>query len=203
MIKTFGVVKVIEYFALALQASDLAVTVGKLIRERCRNIDEEIERYLKELENLKDRIKAFTNPSTPSEMRNLLEESLCVLKAEFDQIRFLENEEFDKYFHLPIELINDKLNIPEKAHWPKYDLHFDAKIGGKIYLRSVFQSGNNFYWENDDQLNDVIDYLKLQGTSIVKAYLRPSLPLLSKEEIMTIFKWFNFSLRDRGVYYDA
>ncbi|AKI96561.1 hypothetical protein [Kosmotoga pacifica] len=192
-----------EYFALAFQASELAITIGKLIRERYHDIDEEIGRYLNELENLKGRLKALTNPSTPFEMRNLLEELLSVLKAEFDQINFMEYEEPNKVFYIPIQLIDEKINIPEKAHWPKYDLHFDAKIGDKIYPRSIFQSGNNFYWANDDQLNDVIDYLKLQGRFTVNAHLRPSQPLLSKEEIMMIFKWFNFLLEDRGVEYDA
>ncbi len=177
----------IEAISGIIEFSAIALSIYKMLKERAKFKDEEIENHFAELEKKKDEINRFFFPFKKIDFRAVMIRYTDFIESEILQSKFRREKKSNP--HLPghhdiiIEHNNGRIDFTDRSIWPKYrTLYLDVFWENTTAHRAVRQINGTYLWHDSFCRGSMIDTLKRSGEKC-EISLSPSEPLMDLEEI--------------------
>lgn len=190
---------IIEFGAIAL-------SIYKMLKDRAKFKDEEIENHFVELEKKKDEIARFLSPLEEIDFKAVMMRYIDFIESEISQSEFRRqkksNPNLPGHHDIIIEHNNGRIDFTDKSIWPKYrSLYLDAIWENSTAHRAVRQINGTYVWHSPFDRGRMIDTLKRSGEKC-EVILSPSEPLIGLEEIKNHLEYLT-NLLNKGTGGDS
>lgn len=177
----------IEAISGIIEFGAIALSIYKMLKERAKFKDEEIENHFIEFEKKKDEISRFLFPLEEIDFKAVMIRYADFIESEILQSEFRRekksNPNLPGHHDIIIEHNNGRIDFTDKSIWPKYrSLYLDAFWENTKAHRAVRQINGTYIWHNSFFRGPMIDTLKRSGEKC-EIILSPSEPLIGLEEI--------------------